>query len=241
MRRLGTAARVMVTTLLFSAASVESRAKEFTGPVIHPGSVELVYLPQTEGQPHRIVRVAEKEFTVLDAVTPPSVHGAQLLEYAVINPGESVLDLGTGSGVQAVFAATRARRVVATDIDPLAVENARLNVGAHGLEKIVSVVEGDLFSPVKNEQFDVVLFNVSYPYDHKSLHLWKLHQRFFNEVGRHLASDGRIYYQAGKLDNIPVIRKMIENNGFKIEKLHMMSVPNRNLEPIVVVIKRQNS
>ena len=38
-----------------------------------------------------------------------------------------VLDMGTGSGVCAVFAATHARRVVAVDINPAAVRCARIN------------------------------------------------------------------------------------------------------------------
>lgn len=75
-------------------------------------------------------------------------------------PGEGrALDLGTGSGVGAVFAARRGFRVVAVDLNPEAVRCARLNALLHGLEDRIEVREGDLFDPVASETFDLVLFN----------------------------------------------------------------------------------
>jgi methylase of polypeptide subunit release factors len=57
-----------------------------------------------------------------------------------------VLDMGTGTGVLALVAAKLgARRVVAADLNPGAVENVR--------------DAGDLFAPVAGETFDVILFN----------------------------------------------------------------------------------
>ena len=69
------------------------------------------------------------------------------------------LDLGTGSGVGAVFAARRGFRVTAVDINPQAVRCARINALLHGLEDRVEVREGDLFAPVAGERFDLVSFN----------------------------------------------------------------------------------
>lgn len=54
--------------------------------------------------------------------------------------GETVIDLGTGSGILAIAAARLgAARVVALDIDPVAVEIARRNVARNGVENIVEV------------------------------------------------------------------------------------------------------
>ena len=69
------------------------------------------------------------------------------------------LDLGTGSGVGAVFAARRGYRVVAVDLNPEAVRCARLNALLHRLDERIEVREGDLFAPVAGESFDLVLFN----------------------------------------------------------------------------------
>ncbi len=69
------------------------------------------------------------------------------------------LDLGTGSGIGAVFAARRGFRVVATDLNPEAVRCARLNALLNRLEDRIEVRQGDLFVPVTGETFDLVLFN----------------------------------------------------------------------------------
>jgi release factor glutamine methyltransferase len=70
-----------------------------------------------------------------------------------------VLDLGTGSGIGAVFAARRGFRTAAVDINPHAVRCARINALLHRQEERIDVRQGDLFSPVAGERFDLVLFN----------------------------------------------------------------------------------
>jgi HemK-related putative methylase len=74
--------------------------------------------------------------------------------------GESrALDVGTGSGAGALFAARRGWRVTAVDLNPEAVRCARINALVNRLEDRIDVREGDLFSPVAGERFGLVLFN----------------------------------------------------------------------------------
>lgn len=73
--------------------------------------------------------------------------------------GSRALDLGTGSGIGAVFAARRGYRVVAVDLNPEAVRCARLNALLNGCEERIEIRQGDLFEPVAAETFDLVLFN----------------------------------------------------------------------------------
>ncbi len=80
----------------------------------------------------------------------------------LIPPDASVLDLGCGTGVVSVFAAQQAGRVVAVDINPAAVRCARINALLNGVEGTVEVREGDLFTPVADERFDVIVFNPPY-------------------------------------------------------------------------------
>ena len=57
-----------------------------------------------------------------------------------------ILDVGTGTGVQAIIAAKRgAKKVVAIDIDYNSLKNAKEKVKFHKLEKIVKVRKSDLF------------------------------------------------------------------------------------------------
>ncbi len=76
-------------------------------------------------------------------------------------PVASALDLGTGSGLQALLAARHCGTVVATDINPRAVAFARLNARLNELDNM-EVRQGSWFEPVASERFDLVLSNPPY-------------------------------------------------------------------------------
>lgn len=69
----------------------------------------------------------------------------------------SVLDLGTGSGVQGLIAARSASRVVATDVSARALDYARLNAALNRTE--LDLREGSLYEPVAGERFDRIVTN----------------------------------------------------------------------------------
>jgi len=208
--------------------------------VPHPGKYQLIYhTPSQEFPLHSIATVDGREFLAMDDVVLPSVQSLYLLTHWKIFDGETVLDMGTGSGVQAVFAADNASVVVATDINPVAVKMARLNAERNGVNNIVDVRQGDLFSPInKDEKFDVILFNIDYPHDEATQGLWKLHERFFTEVKNYLNRGGRIYYQSGLIDNAARINNMASKNGMSILSMRMDVALEADRQPIVYLIKR---
>ena len=74
--------------------------------------------------------------------------------------GEPVaLDMGTGCGICAVFAAELGYRVVGVDINPFAVRCAKINILLNNFEEKIEIRHGDLFGPVSGQRFDLVLFN----------------------------------------------------------------------------------
>ena len=76
-----------------------------------------------------------------------------------INGGEHVLDVGTGSGILAVAAATLgAASVLATDIDPLAVDAARQTARQNQLSDRVEVREASIPA---GQQFDLITANLT--------------------------------------------------------------------------------
>jgi len=90
---------------------------------------------------------------------PPYEHN--LLAKAVlreVKESDRVLDMGTGSGVQAIFAASKSKDVTAVDVNPSAVQCARANVELNSLSSRVTVKESDLFRNVEG-QFDLILFD----------------------------------------------------------------------------------
>ncbi len=85
--------------------------------------------------------------------------------------GLAVLEIGTGTGLIALKCALgNARRVVATDINPDAVANAKQNVKLHKLEAVVDVLEGDIFKAIREDQalrdqrFDLIFWNIPFCY-----------------------------------------------------------------------------
>ncbi|WP_280399244.1 DUF7059 domain-containing protein [Nocardia carnea] len=80
-----------------------------------------------------------------------------LLRATPTAPVGSVLDLGTGCGVQAVHAAGYARSVTATDINPRALWLAEATAALNGLD--IELVAGSWFEPVAGRRFDQVVAN----------------------------------------------------------------------------------
>jgi SAM-dependent methyltransferase len=81
-----------------------------------------------------------------------------LHRFAIRRPARSMLDLGCGCGFHALVAARHSHQVVATDINPRAVEFARFNASLNGLTNI-ECVTGNLFEPVVDRIFDLILSN----------------------------------------------------------------------------------
>jgi ribosomal protein L11 methyltransferase len=80
-----------------------------------------------------------------------------------VQPGMSVLDVGTGSGILAITAVKLgAARVVALDIDPEAIRAARQNFRRTRTAKQVGLSQGTVPSPLAGpEQFDLAVANIS--------------------------------------------------------------------------------
>lgn len=76
----------------------------------------------------------------------------------ITEPVDSVLDLGTGCGIQAMHASRHAARVVATDISSRAIALARFNAELNEIGTI-EFRQGNLFEPVEGELFDQIVSN----------------------------------------------------------------------------------
>ncbi|MCG7375989.1 50S ribosomal protein L11 methyltransferase [Paenibacillus sp. ACRSA] len=70
----------------------------------------------------------------------------------VIQGGEEVIDVGTGSGILAIGAVQLgAKHVLALDLDPVAVSSAKENAHLNGLDDRITVKESDLLSVLGSE------------------------------------------------------------------------------------------
>ncbi|HRH32788.1 MAG TPA: methyltransferase [bacterium] len=99
------------------------------------------------------------ELKLSDDVFKPSPHGSSILANVIkINKNDTVLDVGTGTGLLAILAAKLGGKVTSIDILPQAVELAKKNIKKNNVS--IDIRCGDLFEPVKKEIFDVIIANV---------------------------------------------------------------------------------
>ncbi len=111
----------------------------------------------------------------------------------------SLLDLCTGSGVQALNASRYANEVVGVDLNPRAVRFARFNAQLNGIENVRFRL-GDLYVPVEGERFDAVLANPPFvPSPHNELGFRdggpkgeSVLERIVAGAAAHLQEDGRL-------------------------------------------------
>ncbi len=108
----------------------------------------------------------DRDFAVTPAVLIPRPETELLLEQALAwaKPRSSVraVDVGTGSGALAVtFAALVPQAdVCAVDVSAAALLVARQNAERHGAQ--VTFAQGDLLTPFRDRQFDLVMANLPY-------------------------------------------------------------------------------
>jgi ribosomal protein L3 glutamine methyltransferase len=131
---------------------------------------------------------------------------------------ESVLDLCTGSGCLAILASQNFpnAQIDAVDISREALEVAARNVSDYGLEDRVTLHRGDLFKPLGNTRYDLIISNPPYVDAEGMAALPRecraepkiafdggtdglaIVSRILNEAGRHLTPQGGLLCEIGR-------------------------------------------
>lgn len=160
-----------------------------------------------------------------DNVYIPAEDSYLLADNLEIKQGQSVLEIGTGSGIVAMYASRLTDNITVTDINFDACELARKNFEDNSIENI-EILFGNLFEPVKNRKFDVILFNtpylpteedevlddtINYAFD-GGLNGRKVIDLFLNEVGNHLNDNGILQ----------IIQSSLSGNEETLEKLDQL-------------------
>jgi len=92
-----------------------------------------------------------------------SLDAALLADFVRVEPGEDVVELGTGNGIVALLLARKPfRRLVAVEIQEGLADLARRNVALNGLADRIEVVRADLRTWAPGRRFDVVCSNPPY-------------------------------------------------------------------------------
>jgi len=86
---------------------------------------------------------------------------AQLIE-KYVKSGNQLIDVGTGTGILAIYAAKKgAAAVLAVDSDPLSIAEAEMNKIKNGVDKLVQVKQNHFLNGMNLEAYDVIVANLS--------------------------------------------------------------------------------
>jgi len=182
------------------------------------------------------MKIGEFDIKTAEMVYEPSDDSFLLAENLNINPKDKVLEIGTGSGIVAMYASKLADEIIATDISFDAIQLADENFKNNNINN-VKLLFGDLFEPIKSEieeddqKFDVILFNtpylpteeceilednLNYAFD-GGLDGRKVINRFLKEVKNYLNVGGRVQLVQSSLSNIRETLLKLEELGFIAE------------------------
>jgi arsenite methyltransferase len=113
-------------------------------------------------------------------------------QHANLRPGETVLDLGSGAGIDVFLAAQEvgpSGRVIGIDMTPEMLQRARENAAKHGIEN-VEFRQGDIESmPVDDADVDVVISNCVINLVPDKRRVYSEMQRVLRPGGRFIVSD----------------------------------------------------
>ncbi len=114
-----------------------------------------------------------------------------------------ILDMGCGSGILSLIAASNGAYVTSVDINPRAVEATTINVEQNKLSDRIHTFQSDLFKNIPREsRFDVILFNPPYYLEEPTNDQeraffggddYRVMNEFAQQVKSFLSKDGVIY------------------------------------------------
>ncbi|MGC8479587.1 MAG: HemK2/MTQ2 family protein methyltransferase [Candidatus Micrarchaeia archaeon] len=145
----------------------------------------------------------------------------------------SILDMGTGTGILGIYAASNAKvkAVTLVDINPDAVSLAKSNI-AKNLSVIkaqITAIQSNLYSNLNSEIFDIILFNPPYlPDEEKEVIMneaffggWngiEVTKKFLDSSKDRLTTSGRIFIISSSLADISSLKAFIEKIDFSIQR-----------------------
>jgi len=144
--------------------------------------------------------------------------------------GMKVLDVGTGSGIQAQTAKEQGAEVLALDINSECVKHCK--------NLKINTIQSNLFENVK-EKFDLIIFNPPYlpeePLEPEDSRLAttggkkgnEILEKFLKQVKNYLNKNGKILILFSSLT--PDVDKIIKENKLKFKKLSEEKIPFEKL------------
>lgn len=151
----------------------------------------------------------------------------------------SVLDLGTGSGIQAITALKTAKKVTASDINEKLIDKLQKKYPK------INFIYSDLFKNIK-EKYDLIIFNPPYLPQDKNIKDrtiyggkkgYEIIERFLTQVKGYLKPNGKILLIFSSLTNKKKIDGLIKQNNLNFKLLEEKRI---FFEVLYVYLIKQN-
>ncbi|UJR19723.1 hypothetical protein I4U23_022857 [Adineta vaga] len=144
----------------------------------------------------------------------------------------SLLEIGAGAGYISILSALNgANHVTATDITSQAIANIQANTDKYNMNDRIRILHGSIFEPLnKNEQFDIIFWNIPFGDTKKPLEQldsleralfdpgYKLIEIYIKEAHKHLKENGRLFIVFSKwLGNFEHLTELAHSNGWRLD------------------------
>jgi len=174
-------------------------AKDYARAVKSPGR-SCCARPAPKGVAAKLAGYSAQELAALPADAVENSFGCgNPLAFSEVKPGDVVLDLGSGAGIDLLIAAHKVGpqgSVIGVDMTEEMIERARKNIAAAGLHN-VEVRKGIIEEmPVESESVDWVISNCV-------INLSPEKQRVFDEIARVLKPGGKMLVSDIVADGLP--------------------------------------
>lgn len=168
------------------------------------------------------VTVLNRKFEVPADIFEPKSVGLWQSILEETKETDRVLDMGTGSGVNAVLAASKSSDVVAVDVNPASIQTAKHNADLNNVAARIHFAVSDLFESVEG-RFDLIMFDPPFrwfkPRNMRERSTadenYQTLTTFFDKAKDYLAPDGRILLFFGSSGDMNYLNHLIQETGFK--------------------------
>lgn len=147
-----------------------------------------------------------------------------------------VLDMGCGSGIQAITAAKKNEvlTVTAADFSTHAIRTAKANAKRNKVDKKIKFTQTNLFSKLKGKKFNTIIFNPPYlPVDEQDEGIekftratWdggkdgrKLLDPFLQKFDKHMQPNGVLLLVQSSLNNPKKTNQTLKQKGYTIKRV----------------------